>query len=289
MNIEEILSQLKSEDSTFPRKALKAAISQREEITPHLLKIIENVNHDSSELLNRERDLSLIYAMFLLAQFREPSAYPLIVTLVSKNEQVVEDLLGDLVTEDLGRMLASVYDGRLELIQELIENHSLYEYVRTAAIKCLTILVAHKLLPREVVINYFRLLFNSKLKKDGSYVWTSLVCESTNLCPKELEIEIRKTFEADLIEPFFINLKDVEKSLKTNINQSLSSLRKNRHYSLINNTIAEIEGWACFKHEPSKKTISTEEVAPSFSGLFKKTNTSNKKLKKSQNKKKGFG
>ena len=52
MNIEEILSQLKSEDSTFPRKALKAAISQREEITPHLLKIIENVNHDSSELLN---------------------------------------------------------------------------------------------------------------------------------------------------------------------------------------------------------------------------------------------
>ena len=148
-------------------------------------------------MLNRERDLSLIYALFLLAQFRETSGYPLIVKLVSKEEQVVEDLLGDLVTEDLGRMLASVYDGRLELIQELIENHSVYEYVRTAAIKCLTILVAHKLLPREVVINYFRLLFNGKLKKDGSYVWTSLVCESTNLCPKELEIEIRKTFEED--------------------------------------------------------------------------------------------
>ncbi|WP_269432753.1 hypothetical protein [Crocosphaera watsonii] len=27
---------------------------------------MENVNHDSSELLNRERDLSLIYAMFLI-------------------------------------------------------------------------------------------------------------------------------------------------------------------------------------------------------------------------------
>ncbi|WP_331456887.1 DUF1186 domain-containing protein, partial [Crocosphaera watsonii] len=45
---------------------------------------MEDVNHDSSELLNRERDLSLIYALFLLAQFRETSGYPLIVKLVSK-------------------------------------------------------------------------------------------------------------------------------------------------------------------------------------------------------------
>ncbi len=289
MNIEEILIKLKSEESIFPKKALKEAISQREEITPHLLKIIEDANDNPSELLEREGDMSLIYAMFLLAQFREISAYPLIVKLVSNEEDVVEDLLGDVVTEDLERILASVYDGRLELIQELIENLSLCEYVRTAALKSLIILVAHKLLSREVVINYFRLLLNSKLEKDESFVRTALVFESTYLCPKELETEIRKTFEDKLIDTFFVNLKYVENSLKKNVNQSLSSLRKERQHSLVNNTIAEIEWWACFNHEPSKKLISTEEVAPSFSALVDQVNSSEKATKKSKKKKKGFG
>ncbi len=292
MNIEEILSQLKSEDSTFPKKALKEAISQREEITPHLLKILEDANNDLVEVLDRPDDLSLLYAMFLLAQFRETLAYPLIVKLVSNDEEVVEDLLGDVVTEDLARILASVYDGRLELIQELIENKSLYEYVRTAAIKSLIILVAHKLLSREVVINYFRLLFNSKLEKNESYVLTLLVYESSSLCPQELETEIKQTFVNSRIDPRFINLTNVEQSLKRNINQSLSSLRKTHHYSLVKNTIAEIGWWACFKHEPSKKLISTEEieeVGPSFSALVNKLNSSEKATKKSKKKKKGFG
>lgn len=61
MNIEEILSQLKLEDSIFPRKALKEAIKRREEITPHLLKIVEDADNNSAKVLDKRNDLSLIY------------------------------------------------------------------------------------------------------------------------------------------------------------------------------------------------------------------------------------
>ena len=118
---------------------------------------------------------------------------------------------------------------------------------------------------------------------------TLLVYESSSLCPQELETEIKQTFVNSRIDPRFINLTNVEQSLKRNINQSLSSLRKTHHYSLVKNTIAEIGWWACFNHEPSKKLISTEEVAPSFSALVDQVNSSEKATKKSKKKKKGFG
>lgn len=288
MNIEEILSQLKSEDSTFPRKALQEAISQREEIIPHLLKILEDTNNNFSEILDRPNDLSLLYAMFLLAQFRETSAYPLIVKLVSNNEDVVEDLLGDVVTESLPRILASVCGTELDLIKGLIENPEIYEYVRSSSVKSLIILVAQGLLSRDEVINYFQELLQNKKEQNDYYYWSILVRESTYLCPKEIEVEVKELFKKDLIDPFMIRLKNFESSLKVSAERSLAKVRKNQYYSLVDNTITEMESWPYFKQEPSKKLISTKEVAPSFSALVNQVNPSGKKMKKSKKKKKRF-
>ena len=43
-----------------------------------------------------------IYAMYLLAQFREPRAYPLIVEFFSIPGDIALDTTGDVATEDLG-------------------------------------------------------------------------------------------------------------------------------------------------------------------------------------------
>ena len=52
-----------------------------------------------------------VYAMYLLAQFREAAAYPLLVDFVATPGEIVMELAGDVVTEDLGRMLASLSHG----------------------------------------------------------------------------------------------------------------------------------------------------------------------------------
>src|SRR5687767_14441362 len=133
MTTEEILQALSHKDNNFPREALEQAGAGREEITPHLLKILERVADDPSEFLDLE-DYSYYYAIYLLAQFRETRAYPLIVRIVSLPPDTVDELLGDMITEGLPKILASVCGGDASLITLLAEDASADKFVRGAAL-----------------------------------------------------------------------------------------------------------------------------------------------------------
>jgi Protein of unknown function (DUF1186) len=107
------------------------------------------------------------------------------------------DVTGDLATEDLGRILASVCDGNIELIKQLIENRQANDYVRSSALSSLIILVLQGRLPtvgyandREVVIKYFEELFSTRLEREYSFVWTKLVMKSAMLAPLRLKQQI---------------------------------------------------------------------------------------------------
>ncbi len=129
----------------FPQEALEAAIAQREAITPHLFEALA----DAPRLLARmeiEEDYMLpLYAFFLLAQFREERAYPLLVNFFSLPGERPLDVTGDFVTEDLGRVLASVAGGDMAPMKRLVENPQVNEYIRSAALSGLVCLVAHDL------------------------------------------------------------------------------------------------------------------------------------------------
>jgi Protein of unknown function (DUF1186) len=69
------------------------------------------------------------------------------------------DVTGDLVTEDLGRILASVCDGNIEPIQQLIENRQANEYVRSSALNSLVILVVLETIEKwllSILRNFFQ-------------------------------------------------------------------------------------------------------------------------------------
>src|ERR671919_771088 len=122
MDIQQIIGELEYYDGTFPRRALKEAIASKEQITPILLKILEESTARIQELLEQEDYMAHIYAMFLLAQFREKRAYPLIVNFFSTPGDISLKVTGDVVTEYLCRILASVCDGDDSLIKQLAEN-----------------------------------------------------------------------------------------------------------------------------------------------------------------------
>ena len=60
-----------------------------------------------------------IYAMYLLARFREPKAYPLIVQFFSHHGDIVLEVAESVATGDLCRILASVSHGDISLITSL--------------------------------------------------------------------------------------------------------------------------------------------------------------------------
>jgi hypothetical protein len=122
------------------------------------------------ERLVAEEDYMLpLYAFYLLAQFRETRAYPLIVAFFAQPGERPVNATGDFVTEDLGRVLASVSGGDTAPMKTLIEDPQVNEYTRFAAMGGLITLFVEGVMAREAVIAYFRALFHGGLERDYSY------------------------------------------------------------------------------------------------------------------------
>jgi hypothetical protein len=252
-DIETIKHALAVNRGHFPEQAVRAAIEQREAVTPILLAALEAAADDPEALQIGETKMLHIYAMYLLAQFREKAAYPLLVRFFSVPGELTLDLTGDVVTEDLRRILASVCDDDLEPIQRMIEDPVINEYVRSACLKALVILVGEGRVPREQVIGYFASLFREKLARDDDYVWTALVTASRDLHPRELIGDIEQAYADGLIETFFVRLEDVRRILSEDRDQVMREARE-RSRGLIDDTVVEMRGWACFRRpEPAPK------------------------------------
>jgi hypothetical protein len=140
LTIPEILKELEPYTGRFPMDAMRAAIEQREAITPELLRVVEDIAANPAEAAKQKDYMLPVFALYLLAQFREKRDYPHIVKMFSAPGETSYDLVGDTVTEGLSRIFASVYDGNPAPLHGLIENDEADEYVRDAAINAIVLL-----------------------------------------------------------------------------------------------------------------------------------------------------
>jgi hypothetical protein len=257
MNTEEILAKLETHDyANFQREALHAAILQQEAITPALLDIVGRVA-DNPQFLDDNPDyMGFTYALFLLAQFKENRAYPLIVQYFAQLGPEVEalDATGDIVTEDLHRILASVCQGDLSLIKQLIDDSKINEFVRGAAMESLVVLYNEGKLTYDELIDYFKALINEKLEQeeDESF-WASLMFCCDKIYPGELYNLLMDCFERELVDTFMIGEEDIIDTMQRGKENVSAQLKKDKHYRFIDNAIKEMEWWACF--HPNRPSI----------------------------------
>jgi hypothetical protein len=174
MEIDQILREFERPTGRFARAAVEAAVERREEITPELLRILEETTQRAAELVGEEDYMAHLYAMYLLAQFRETRAYPLVVRFASLPGDLLDSLCGDFIAEGLENVLASVCGGELGGIQSLIENEDIDQWVRGSAVSSLATLAASGQKSREDVLSYYASLFRGKLVRELSYVWCAL-------------------------------------------------------------------------------------------------------------------
>ncbi|MEA3546635.1 MAG: DUF1186 domain-containing protein [Thermodesulfobacteriota bacterium] len=257
MNCKEILLEIKDFDGQFPRQALEEAVDRQGEITPLLLEILENaaLHHDS---LQKNRSIAHIYAMFLLAQFREKKAHPLIVRFFSLPGDISLELTGDLVTENLGSILASTCDNDISLLTSLIENHDINEYVRGAALEALLCLVAAGKKTDEEISAYFDRLFKGALEREPSHTWNFLVDAAARLCPEEMMMDLEQAYDDGLVNHLYISAAEAKKLIKMAAQEKQAALEADEGLSLVNDVIAEMESWACFRPGSNRQEIVPE-------------------------------
>ena len=263
METAEILAQFEWARDTFPEAAVAEAVRRRNEITPALLAILENTA-TGAELLNGpcyDTDvMDHLFAMYLLAQFRETRAYRPLLRIASLPEDLLESLLGETVTDDLGRILASVCGGEIKGIQSLIEDENAGESSRIAALDGLLCLVVAGLKSREEILAYFGELLRGRLKRKRSAVWDLLICNLCDLCAVDLRDEIARAYQEGLVDNSFMSLKDVRTDIEAGKEAALERLARKPGITLIDDASAEMRDWAFAKPPVAEPPKSAEAV-----------------------------
>ncbi len=250
LTIPEILRQLQHvpdrADFAPYRAALLAAIAQREAIIPELIAAIDRVAADPAHYLEAPDDCLHLFALYLLAQFREPRALDCFLRFFSLPADQALDLTGDMVTEQGAAILASVCGGDPAPLLALIQNRAVNEFVRVQAIDALVVQAVWGERPREAVVADLRQLFHTLPKPGDGYVWAGLVDAVCYFHVPGLAPEARQVFAEHLVDESVLHVSDLERELSEPGEEMLACFRE-RNAPI--DAVAECACWLCFRDE----------------------------------------
>jgi hypothetical protein len=250
MTLIEILDALRftPKDRNYPEEVIQAAIAEKEEITPILLKELEDI-FDDPDLMKDDEDYMLpFYAMFILAKLREPKAFSRIINLFSLPPEVVDVFFGDISTESLQNLLASTFDGDVKPLLNFIKNEACFEWARGGAARALVTLYANELIERDVVQSHFLDLLNTVPYNEKNVAYDSIMRAAIEIKPDgELNKKISDSLNEHMFDPW-IGLEGLyEKMSPKSVEEAFDELKKGQNHDLIDNVKDCLGYWQCFQ------------------------------------------
>jgi hypothetical protein len=240
LSAEDVLRALAEDAPGAYVEALASADAHREALVGPLLAALERGIADPMGA-SKEDASTFSYALYLLAKWREPRAYPYVVRWLSLPEEEPFDIAGDIVTQDGARILAAVFDGNTEPIHALILNRLADQYGRSAGVTALSLLAAWDGLPRAQVVDHFLWLVREGLEREPNAAWDSLASNSVDIEALELFPSLRSAHDEGLIDPRYVSLSEFD-TVETMARGEMLRKTRERHPP-IDDVAAAIAWW----------------------------------------------
>lgn len=164
--------QFNDEYLAYYQKSLQAAILEKELIANALLEFVKVEINCPLWLTtySEEQQIEFTKSLIILAELKEERAFPLMMKLFSLDTNEYKgaaDLLYNLnECHGLSRILASICNGQLDLIKQIVENPKYHFCVRMSALESLLVLYNSERLTREELIEYFQKLLDNEFYQD---------------------------------------------------------------------------------------------------------------------------
>jgi hypothetical protein len=251
-SLDDIVAELDQEYSgKLPENAIRAAQRQRDAIVPRLIELLRKATEDVRAGRTRERNGHL-FALFLLTEFKAKEALPAILEAVSLPGDGPFDLFGDAITEDLCRVLAALAVDTPDVIDEMIVNRSLNEYVRWEAVQTYLLWVRDCRLTRDEAVDRLGHYLREAIADEDVELVEGLVSELTSYSPHEALSDIQEAYRLDLVDPLMVAIEHVEDSIaegQTRFQEELDRCRPTG----FTDTVEELKSWASFRDESESK------------------------------------
>lgn len=245
---------------TFPKTAFEAAMQQKEAITPHLLGLLDEVVMYPDSLTNAEDYYPSLYALYLLAWFREKRTLPILIRLFEKTGEDLFDLWGDTISEDGSRLFASWAFTEPKALNQFIEMKPKgIESYRSCALEAYIILYHAGVVTADAMRPYLQHLADAVLQKeanndDDGWLWYSWARCCIDLGLEEMYPLVKQAYDEKWIDPTISKWEHEEKELQAGWEAILN--RSRRDYSgLVESPIVELGGWYRFTDEARREDM----------------------------------
>jgi len=246
LDLETIIAELDADyTGKLPERAIREAQRRGIEMVPHLISLIRKATKavESGEVPTGNGHL---YALYLLTEFRAEESLASIIEAVSLPGESPFDLFGDVITEDLGRLLAVLTADRPEIIDILILDRSLSEYVRWQAARTYLYWVRDGHWTREEAVQRLRRHLIDATRHGDQEAATGLVAELVSYSPREADKEIEEAFRLELVDKAVVGEETVARSIAEGESRFQWELDNCRPTG-IEDTVEELKQWSCFQ------------------------------------------
>lgn len=253
---EKIMAELDSACGVLPEAAIREARAHRDVMVPRL---IQEIREATAKIRSGQKveGMAHFFALFMLTEFGAKEALPAIIEAVSLPGEGPFDLFEDAITECLAGILVKLSDDPIPLLDGLIQNQQLNEFVRWEGAQGYAHLVRNGRLSREQAVEHLR--EHLRREMDGQHVYeviTGLISTLDLLAAREGYEQIKEAFAQGLVDEWSINLKDVDRSIakgEKGVQDRLDDLR------VIDDAIEELRTWAAFRPVESKPSLRAAE------------------------------
>ncbi len=244
IDIREIIEQVRFAKE-LPKRQLRECIERSEEAIPVLMEILE------AELANgfqSDDDHTVPYCLLLLGELRHRSAYPLLLRLARHPQ--VEEFLGDLVTEALGRCLAACWDGSVESLLDLAKDATLEENPRGQGVSALVCLAVAQERSREETLGDIQDLLREALNTESSEIASACVIALWDLYPDPAtEALAHEVYAKGLVDDDILPQADLDDVVLQGFESVWNESQEESLCSLQVDAVADSNWWACWEDE----------------------------------------
>lgn len=229
----------------FPRKAMLAATEQRSLMTPIFVDLVQRFSSCPTKEITPSEDWQILPALHLLAQWRETAAYEPFLTMMRREENDIEYLLGDTITESADRILASVFNGNLAPLLEAIEDPAAYDFARSSMFRAMIMIAdlnPHLRPDVETFIRGFR-TNNNDLPEFLLQAWVDGIAY---FGLADMIEQVRTTYARGDISSYTSRFEHFEEELQASLRGEVGRLRRQDQRAPIESAIDEMSWWHCY-------------------------------------------
>jgi hypothetical protein len=247
MTPNEVLKEFET-SRTVPVGAIRAALDAREEMLPVFLAEIDRALHTPWEELPHADSYSIIF--YILGEWGDPRAYLPLARFLSLDENTLDALLGDTLTEASDRVMASVATDDLRPIFDILLDSNAYLFARVGMMSAL-LRIAIERPKRRADIESFIEEFHLRVEPDADpYLLADWAEAVAILGLKHLTPEAHQAIMKDTSKLLSYSIKEFEDDqLAAAEDPTDQWFLNDRARPTAINTIAEVSSWHGYSEE----------------------------------------